>query len=152
MAFKEIPAKQWAKAKEYFEAGLSLAKIEEKTGISRGQLSKRSNAEGWQKGLPQGSGSALTPCPTCLYLITAEPFGDLFKIGLASDVSQRLSQMQTGCPYPLFAFREYKTANAMPVEKMLHAFFHKKRRLGEWFELTSTDICYIDQALLGGGE
>ncbi|MFZ2950904.1 MAG: hypothetical protein WA003_15625 [Desulfuromonadaceae bacterium] len=49
MAFKEIPPKQWVKAKEYFEAGLSLAKIEEKTGISRGQLSKRSNSEGWQK-------------------------------------------------------------------------------------------------------
>lgn len=41
---------EWAKAREYYEAGLSLTKIVEKTGISKTQISKRSNAEEWAKG------------------------------------------------------------------------------------------------------
>lgn len=41
---------QWEKAKEYFEAGLSLTQIEDRTGISRPQISKKSNKEKWEKG------------------------------------------------------------------------------------------------------
>ena len=41
---------QWGRAREYYEAGLSLSKIVEKTGISKTQISKRSNADGWEKG------------------------------------------------------------------------------------------------------
>lgn len=41
---------EWAKCREYFEAGLSLSKIVAKTGISKTQISKRSNSEGWAKG------------------------------------------------------------------------------------------------------
>jgi len=41
---------EWVKCREYYEAGLSLSKIVEKTGISKTQISKRSNAEGWAKG------------------------------------------------------------------------------------------------------
>ena len=46
---KTTPA-QWIKAREYFEAGLSLSAIVEKTGISKTQLSRRSGIEGWSKG------------------------------------------------------------------------------------------------------
>lgn len=41
---------EWKRAREYFEAGLSLAKIVAKTGISKTQISKRSNQEEWAKG------------------------------------------------------------------------------------------------------
>ena len=41
---------EWAKCREYYEAGLSLSQIVEKTGISKTQISKRSNADGWSKG------------------------------------------------------------------------------------------------------
>ncbi len=40
----------WDKAREYFEAGLSLSEIHLKTNISRPQISKRSKKECWEKG------------------------------------------------------------------------------------------------------
>lgn len=40
----------WDKAKEYFEAGLSLSEIVLRTEISKAQISKKSKAENWQKG------------------------------------------------------------------------------------------------------
>lgn len=49
MANEKYTAKQWGKAKEYFEAGLSLSAISEKTGISKAQISKKSTSEGWSK-------------------------------------------------------------------------------------------------------
>lgn len=50
MANVKTTQEEWKRAREYFEAGLSLAKIVAKTGISKTQLSKRSNLEGWAKG------------------------------------------------------------------------------------------------------
>lgn len=49
MANIKITSDEWEIAKEYFESGLSLSQIAEKTGISRGQLSKKSNKDGWSK-------------------------------------------------------------------------------------------------------
>ncbi len=39
----------WLKAKSMFEAGKSLTNIESDTGISKGQISKKSKKENWQK-------------------------------------------------------------------------------------------------------
>lgn len=50
MANVKTTAEEWIKAREYFEAGLSLSQIVERTGISKTQISKRSNTEGWAKG------------------------------------------------------------------------------------------------------
>jgi len=50
MANIKTTPEEWSKAREYFEAGLSLSEIVDKTGISKSQLSKKSNAEGWLKG------------------------------------------------------------------------------------------------------
>ena len=44
-----ITSDQWAKAKEYFEIGLSLSDIENRTGITKGAISKKSTAEKWQR-------------------------------------------------------------------------------------------------------
>jgi hypothetical protein len=49
MANIKITQDEWNKAREYFEIGLSLSQITERTGISRGQLSKKSTKEGWSK-------------------------------------------------------------------------------------------------------
>ena len=40
----------WDKAKDYYEAGLSLAKIKEKTGIARNTISQRAKKEHWEHG------------------------------------------------------------------------------------------------------
>jgi len=50
MANIKTTPEEWSKAREYFEAGLSLSEMVDKTGISKSQLSKKSNAEGWLKG------------------------------------------------------------------------------------------------------
>jgi hypothetical protein len=50
MANIKTTPEQWLVAREYYEAGLSLAKIVAKTGISKTQISKRSNLESWEKG------------------------------------------------------------------------------------------------------
>lgn len=49
MANVKFTDEQWDRAKEYFEAGLSLSVIAEKTKISKGQISKRSAADNWSK-------------------------------------------------------------------------------------------------------
>lgn len=45
-----ISQEKWDKAKEYFEAGLSLSEIVLRTEISKAQISKKSKFENWQKG------------------------------------------------------------------------------------------------------
>lgn len=49
MANIKTTKQEWDKAREYFEAGLSLSAIAEKTGISKSAISKKSNLEGWAK-------------------------------------------------------------------------------------------------------
>lgn len=41
---------QWEKAMGYYEAGLSLAKIKDKTGIARNTISQRAKKEQWEHG------------------------------------------------------------------------------------------------------
>lgn len=50
MANVKTSEKEWKIAREYFEAGLTLSQIVVKTGISKTQLSKRSNSDGWARG------------------------------------------------------------------------------------------------------
>lgn len=49
MANIKTTAAEWERAREYFESGLTLDKITEKTGISKSAISKKSRAEGWSK-------------------------------------------------------------------------------------------------------
>lgn len=53
MARSVITKEQWHKAREYFEHGLSLKEISDKTGITRGAISKKSKAEEWDKESPK---------------------------------------------------------------------------------------------------
>ena len=50
MANVKTTPREWERCREYYEAGLSLSQIVEKTGISKTQISKRSNREKWSKG------------------------------------------------------------------------------------------------------
>ena len=128
---------------------MSQQAIAEKHGVSKGAVNKA--CKGVERdALPANSvpGIMTEPCSK-VYLITASEFSGIFKIGKTNDVSRRIADLQTGCPYKLFAFREFSVSNPTAVEIMLHAFFHKKRHEGEWFSLNETDIMYIDEALEG---
>lgn len=73
-----------------------------------------------------------------LYFIRAEGT-DLFKIGITSaSIESRISQLRTGCPYPLsvYAYVDYATrAEAEAVEKRLHAALSSWNSNGEWFRI-----------------
>lgn len=84
-----------------------------------------------------------------LYVVRCNEF---YKIGIAADVSARISNMQTGNPYPLSVCAYYQFDNPAPVEQAIHQRFSKQWQLGEWFGLTESDLSLIDSIclLLGG--
>ncbi|WP_297475534.1 hypothetical protein [Ferrovum sp.] len=49
MANVKTTPDEWTKAREYYEAGLLLREIEDKTGIAIPSISKKAKAEGWAK-------------------------------------------------------------------------------------------------------
>lgn len=83
-----------------------------------------------------------------VYIITSDEFKQdgIYKIGITNNIERRLADMQTGCPFILYALRVFGTKNPLAVEVMLHSFFDKKRLRGEWFKLDDLDIAYIDAA------
>jgi len=80
-----------------------------------------------------------------VYVITAGEFGDIYKIGIASDIKKRIKALQTGCPYVLYAVTSYKVKKPATVEKMLHLVYCSKRIRGEWFRLLKKDLIFIDE-------
>ena len=120
--------------------------IAEKRGVSKGAVNKLCKGVA-RDVLPANRDCAATIIPNFVYIITANEYIGIYKIGLTNDIERRLRDMQTGCPYTLFAFRAYYVLNPVAVEAMLHSFFHKKRLRGEWFNLNEMDIKYIDDAM-----
>jgi predicted DNA-binding protein YlxM (UPF0122 family) len=49
MANVKFSATDWERAKEYFEAGLSLSKISDKLGIDKGAISRKAKSDSWVK-------------------------------------------------------------------------------------------------------
>jgi hypothetical protein len=84
-----------------------------------------------------------------VYLIECSGY---YKIGIASDVERRLAELQTGNPADLTIDTCYEFSNVQAVETVLHQKYSAKRRRGEWFELTLTDIAEFHSAclVLGG--
>jgi hypothetical protein len=125
---------------------LSQRQIAEKRGVSNGVVAKITKGVD-RDVLPVNRGSSVSPSPSFIYIITAQEFHGVYKIGLTNSIERRLLDMQTGCPYLLFALRSYEVENPVAVELMLHSFFHKKRLRGEWFKLDAVDMQYIDDAM-----
>lgn len=56
------------------------------------------------------------------------------KVGVAKNPSQRLKQVQTGCPVTLKnIFSSSKTQHAFKIESEIHSIFAKYKTQGEWF-------------------
>ena len=53
------------------------------------------------------------------------------KIGFSNNVHSRLTQIQTGCPFPLKIYKMFK--GTMKQEKRLHQKYKDFRLSGEWF-------------------
>lgn len=71
------------------------------------------------------------------------------KIGISANPHARLSQLQTGSPFPLRIARMWKfdtRDEAREMESILHHIFADSCTSGEWFEVMPA---YISAAILG---
>ena len=78
-----------------------------------------------------------------LYIVSG---GGLHKIGVSSDVDQRLESLQSTSPVPLeLIFRSEITSEAYIVEQKTHVEFNELREHGEWFDLSSEQLSDVIQ-------
>jgi hypothetical protein len=79
-----------------------------------------------------------------LYIIRCHKYT---KIGIASNVKNRLKTLQTGNPYPLELIDSFEFDDPLMVEGLLHRKYDQAWVQGEWFELSDAqfsellDIC-----------
>jgi hypothetical protein len=72
-----------------------------------------------------------------VYFIQAGKNGSPVKIGVTSDLDERMRTLQTANPYPLTckaAIPCFDKAVAYKLESYLHRSLHKHRMQGEWFK------------------
>lgn len=67
------------------------------------------------------------------------------KIGISTNVPERLRGIQTGCPFPVKLLSQWRTPHARKVEKAAHDALVKYRSAGEWFNIpTNVGIAVVD--------
>ena len=78
-----------------------------------------------------------------LYFIEA---GDAIKVGVASDVENRISNMQTGNAHKIKLLHsvDMTEIDACEMEKEIHDLFHRTNLRGEWFQSTQFMAEYIE--------
>lgn len=64
---------------------------------------------------------------------------NIFKIGKSNNPQARLESLQTANPHKLKLLHIFKADNATAAEEAIHRLLHKKRRAGEWFQLTPAE-------------
>jgi hypothetical protein len=82
---------------------------------------------------------ALQEPPRVIYVIGAD--AGAVKVGLATDVDDRLKTLQTGCPDKLRVYGVARVAAiyARAVERQCHKALAKYHRHGEWFDVPATE-------------
>lgn len=147
MAYTES---QWEKAKAYYEAGMSLSQIKDKTNISRSKICEKAKKMQWLKvGIDKSDITANKQAGT-IYLIQAGE-SEYYKIGITKDsIEYRLKQLQTGNHLKLKVVRLYFSQDCFFEEKELHKQFSLKHSIGEWFKLSKEDIEFLKQRLTNG--
>ncbi len=86
-----------------------------------------------------------------IYLIKST--NGFVKIGISQDVYTRMKQIQTTsgniCKLLLLITPEPTIdLSAKYTEKILHKYFKEKRKIGEWFDLSKSDILEVKQAFI----
>ncbi len=81
------------------------------------------------------------PQVSYVYGTKSEAFPNLIKIGRTSNVSARLTSLNTGCaPAPHCIVAVSPTLDAPRDEAWAHVFFSSSRREGEFFEVTVEEV------------
>lgn len=77
----------------------------------------------------------------CVYMVSATLNGHMFvKIGMSSNIGQRLIQVCNGVPFDMDSAWLLSTVDrykAAEIECLLHRLFKPNRTRGEWFRFTS---------------
>ena len=63
-----------------------------------------------------------------------------YKIGLATDLRNRIKQHQTSTPFSIYIAISYYSEDMNKEEKILHQMFDNERLIGEWFKLSYSDL------------
>ena len=79
--------------------------------------------------------------PTVYFLVAWD--ADFVKIGYAKKFSDRLSNIQSGCPYTLSPWIGFKTNQPRAVEKIFHKIFSHCWYRGEWFKFSDDDYDFV---------
>ena len=75
-----------------------------------------------------------------LYLIKCEN-SNYYKLGISSICyKNRLSNLQSGCPYKLHMIHVVHSIDYKNIEKEIHLKFNKYRHFGEWFIFTNIEV------------
>ena len=73
---------------------------------------------------------------THLYILSC---GNRTKIGVTSNIEQRIKSLQTGNPETIVLEYIEERLNPTKAERYLHRCFSKKRLVGVWFEKLTVD-------------
>lgn len=86
-----------------------------------------------------------------VYLISCHGWGRTHvKIGLTSHLKRRISNIQTGCPFPIshiFAVPSEYREEARGLEKLLHMLLKPQRLRAEWYEGTDQFFAMLNSVL-----
>lgn len=77
------------------------------------------------------------------YVYVVVSSNGLFKLGLTSQVRQRVAQLKSSSPVECELLAVLKSKNADDLEKSLHSKYHSLRVRGEWFALSKKDLFEI---------
>ena len=139
-------------------SGVSLRTIAQHEGLSKSVLGRhREHRPGllvsqkkWDT-TPAHKRPTVMSKPTpggILYAIGA-PGTPYVKIGRTrTPVEKRLGSLQSGYPAPLQVFAAVAIPeNLSTIEAYVHAFLHKERRRGEWFEVEIADNAQLEAVI-----
>jgi hypothetical protein len=99
------------------------------------RMHARSQAGAGEQDRPrcEGSGRTESGAQEFIYVVGCGDPTEYVKIGRASDLGRRVSQLQTGCPYKLTLLGWMETQQAERDEQRLHTKYQRFRESGEWF-------------------
>ena len=77
-----------------------------------------------------------------VYVVCTNDF-QYIKIGHTKNLKQRLTNLQSGCPFFIYVWLSIRTPIPINIEYFLLDKFKNKKLRGEWFSLNDIDIKWL---------
>jgi len=68
--------------------------------------------------------------------IMHNPISHLFKIGITTNIKERLRKIQCESGCPVYVIQQFNPPQYKEEERKLHKQYKQHRKIGEWFNLT----------------